>query len=444
MPHLTKENLFRKETLRFLAKEVVDNSKNFYCNKDGLLIQSVSSEGKVLNNKNILEDLGDYLPFFLYFGENNFCQNQVEQLKKNLNNGLLGTYQKKWNLSYITAFSHTDLILGLLDYYQSKREEEILVLGEKIIRQCVKKFKIDNSINSFYFPTLNLSLPIFDTIDGSFIELFVSLYELTKNDYYLNKARRLIEGLEKNIFFQKNSLIPERIFNSWSRFFSPLFKSKDRKVKVMKNDTNTLYGFLEYYKVTKDKEVKGLIERWFGSFSKHLISPPGGVLDWCEFSDGQRGKTGKISLITSSAVLDLFCDLYYFLENRIYLEEAKKIANFWLGKQSSLTNLFPLKEGQVNSDLDAETDMVIALIKISELTNNLIYRTAAKKAFEGIVRYHRKKRGYAFEVNIENGKVINDSYKVKFITLFLKDIILFLENKKIYQNKILFQLLKDR
>ncbi len=441
MIKLTKEKIFQKETLRVFAKEIIDNSKNLYCNKDGLLIQPFDSQGRILNSTNILEDLGDYLPFFLYFGEIDFCKKQIKGLKRNLKDGLLQSFLKKGNMSFITAFSHTDLILGLIDYYQSTGKKEILSLTQEIIERCIKEFKIGKTIDSFYFPVSKFSLPIFDTVDGSFIELFVNFYELTKDDYYLNKSKELIDGFEKNVFFQKHYLIPERIINNYAWLFNPLFKSKIKNIKVMKNNTNTLYGFLEYYKVTKNNQVKRLIEKWFDFFCKYLISPSGGVFDSYDFSNNQQG---KISLEANFATLDLFCDLHYFLGDDVYIKKAKKIADFWLKKQSNETKLFPIKEGKINSNLDAETDMIIALMKVFELTNNLIYKTAAEEAFEGIIRYHRKKKGYVLEVNIEDGKTTNDVYKIKFIILFLKSIILFLEGNKIYQDKKLFELLRDR
>lgn len=420
--------------------EIIKWVKNNYVNENKLLVQH-SKNGSV---SPILNDLGDYTPFLRYLREDEFCEIQFKELLNYLKSDLLAPSNRFARIGYVTPYEHSDLILGLLDDYAATKDPQKLQIAEQITQTVLKKFNTTNLKSSFYFPSLKIRLPLFDSTDGMYVELLVLLYKYTQKKHYLDLAEQIARRLIELPFFQKHGLFPS-LHSRIPWLFPKSIKKRFSEIKLMKHNTNTLFGFLELYKTKPTNEIKQAIDYWIKSVQEKLKSPEGGI---CGAAYLKRNdlKKAPIELTPNFAVLEVVCDAYHFLKEPDYLKFAKEIGDYWLREQSETTGLLPLYPDKKfkESYFDSETDMLIALHKLAEISGDKKYKIAADRIMEGIIKYHRLPGGYCLMVNTETGEVTDKFFKVKFITLFLKALILYDQNKTIYNNPVLFDLLKDR
>lgn len=425
------------------AQRIID-----FLKKDFLLESGTFTLTKIEDYKqpyHIFPDLGDFLPFFLYFNEDKFIDKQIEIFKKTLVNNILISEHKTLGLKNLAkSYEYSDLLYGLTDYYLSNKNDANKKLLIENIDTAIKIFSLDKKFNSFYLPKLKFHFPIQDSRDGMMIELFVDLYKIFKKDEYLKIAQNIFSNLVSQKFYKKH-----RIFSTFYTdnvfvkllLFKKSFKKYFHSSEIMKNNTNTLFAFLSLYNVTKNEEILSHIDNIVDSIKNKASIDSSGIV-----KTFFPNKKNELAFLTSSfALLDFLCDLYFNLKQVKDLEFAKKIANFWIAQQGK-TGLFPFYNGKNESYLDAETDMTIALFKLGELTGDEKYKIAAEKCFDGIIKYHGSKN-YVLSVNIDTGELINNSQKTKFLALFLKLLILKREISKgnrIYHNEELFNLLRDR
>lgn len=431
-----KNTIYAKE-----AHRIIDLLKKDFVFSDGSFL--LEKDGHGIFPHRIYADLGDFLPFFFYFGEKDFVYKQVSLYKKYLVNGLLISEFKSFGIpGLVKSYEYTDLLLGLLDLYLQDRTEENKKLLLDTVNIAVRIFNLDSNIRSFYYPALKLRLPTIDTRDGTFIEFFCDIYELTGEKRYLFIAENIYKHLISCDFYKKYHILPTFISNKYISYVISLFGYSNRLKTsiIMKNNTNTLFGFLSLFKSGK-KEILADIWNIIDSLMEQAIGASGGMI--MHFVPNNNPKEANLS--ASFAVIDFLCDLFFYTLDKKALLYARKIADFWIDKQGE-TGLFPSDSGTKESFLDAETDMTIALYKLWEHTGENKYKESADKCFEAIVKFHGSK-DYPLMVDINTGKVTNQTQRTKFLALFLKLLILKLEyekGKKIYSNINLWSLLRDR
>lgn len=437
--------------LKAESSEIIKWLKNDFTMADGLPFASLDGlNGFVDDKRHILNDLGDYLPFVSYYGDNGFCRTQLNVLSNFLDDGVLKPRDQILGIIPVTrAFEHTDLLLGLIDYYYQTKTEEAFKMIDNISRGVLKKFYRNKLILSRYLYRINSPLPVFNSIDGMFIELYTELNNLFPDRGYIEIAEELFNSITQIPFFQKTLLFPESYtvgFKGKLIKYFPSLKKSELIVNTMKDNTNMIYAFHELYRVNKNPEIRTIIDKWAQSFFNTMVTKEGGVIEKVWLNGNKFEVLKGVSLTSSFPVLDLLCDLTWTFKDASLLSKAKKIADYWIELQSHTTGLFPLEPDKNHSYLDSETDMIIALMKLSEITNERIYRESAERAFQGIIEHHKLKKGkgYSLSVDINSGKVVDYKVKVKFVSLLLKPFILFESRDKIYENSELFNLLKDR
>lgn len=401
--------------------------------RDFVLPSGALTWEKVLgeNSKaNLFPDLGDIVVFVENFGGRRLVEKQIEAYKKSLRNGILVSQFPTLGIrGFAKSYEYSDLLLGLVDNFTINPTEENKTLCVKNLEKAIEIFRFDKNISSFYYSTLGWHVPLVDTRDSMFIEIFLDAEKVFENPRYGEIAKNIYEKIKSSYFFKKNN------------FLSTHTPNISGKVVVCKNNTNTLFAWLALYLETKDEEVLSSIKRLLSSLERRALTEGGGVVMnlYDEKSDA------RANLTVSSALLDFSCDMFKFTGEAQALSIAKRIAEFWLKHQAS-TGLFPLKPSSKGSFLDSETDMSVALFKLFELTGSERYKSAADKCFQGIWQYHRKDN-YPLSVDIESGKTIKNVQRTKFLALFLKLLILqisYADGRTIYGDKNLWNLLRDR
>jgi len=430
------------ENLKSSAQEIVGwlTSPRFVL-ENGMLSCVVNGKKSPYH---LLPDLGDYLPFLIIFNAEEFAKQHMKDVVKLSPDGLVPTQIEKQGLKTLTSYEHTDFLLGLLDYYDLTGDKTYLPYTLTAAKKCIKTFKIGRLSRSYYSPQLHFSLPICDTRDGMFIELFNRLSKFDEN--FKQKSLQLFQSFIANKFFQKYSVFPEFILTSplikAASLISKKLNKRFKHVVATKNNTNTLFSFIDLYKKTEREDVASATIKLINGIQKQFSTGQALVRYKDKITD--KPKTNEIDLGANFAFIDALCDSYQFLKYDKAKNMAVNIADYWLEQQSVITGLFPLTSYVVYDDLDCQTDMMIALIKLSEISGDRKYYQAAEKCLEGVLKYHRTPDGYYLSINIYNGQVVRKGYKTKFIALFLKALYCFIQQKPIYSDEEFFELLKDR
>jgi len=433
--------MFSKKEIKEKIQEIFYLYQNVFLLPNGLPGRYVDGQsGEIAYQESLLADFGDYIPFFLYFKKDKkmsrFCSQQLALAEKEIKKDpLKRTY---WGIDLVHAFEYDDLLFGLYLYYLLSRGKKAKNLAAFILKNHFERFFVNRGFSSFYLPQFKLSLPVVNCLLGGFIEIYALFYKEFKKEKYLKRAEKLAGFFIENSFFKKFSLFPHHILPFACHF--PGLKTNE--VTLMKDNTATVWGLLELYKAANDEKIKKAILKWLSGFNSFL--PATSLPAQTIYFKRDKPTVQKTTLTAGFAAVDLLCDLSFFLKSQPAIKTAESIASAWLSLQNQQTGLLPLyPEGKI-SFLDSETDMSIALFKLYELTGRKAYQRKALKILQGIFKYHYQKNGYALGVNIESGKITRPKSNVKFNALLIKPLIYLLEKRAIYENPLLFELLKDR
>ena len=435
--YMETANQYEKE-----ARRVIALVKEKFVLPDGSLL--LERTGDYVFPHHIFPDLGDVAPFFLYFGESAFIDEQVRLYRKKLKNGLLVSEFPTLGLrNLVKTYEYTDLILGLLSVWEYDKTQENKRILDETVDAAIYAFHLDGTMRSMYHSVWHVRLPIIDTRDATLIECFTALYRATGEERHLKVAYSIFDQLIATPFYKKEGLFAD--YEPTNIFFRLLLRNnkKTKTATMCKNNTNTLFAFLDLYRITHDERVFAELERLTESVLQKVTTPEGAI--------GERFVSAAVPvracLTASFPVLDYLCDLAVEVpkwRDRA-LRAAQGIADFWLSKRGA-TNLFPLYADREETFFDSETDMTVGLYKLAELTGEKRYETAADETLEGILRYHAP-HDYPLAVSSKTGEVLNPTQRTKFLCLFLKVLILKIEQQKgvtVYGDAHLFELLKDR
>lgn len=418
------------------ARRIITLLKSDFVLDNGALCLNIHDDYK--SPFHIFPDLGDILPFLIYFREDEFIEQQIKVFKQTLKDGILFSEFPTFRIKGLAkSYEYSDLLLGLIDYNNFKKNIESKDLLLDNINKAIDIFKFNNNFCSFYWHKFKINLPVKDSRDGMMIELFVEIYNICKDKKYLDIAYNIYNKLTSTSFYRKHNIFPTFSAN---RLLS-LFSEKFRQGKLGKCNTNTLFAMLSLYQAIKDDKILNSIIKTVKNIQDKATVDKGGLV--AVYIPASKIK--QACLTPSFAMLDFLCDFYHVYNRQEDLDFAKDIAEYWINLQHK-NGLFPLFNDKVETFIDSETDMSVALYKLYELTNDNKYKDSADKCLEGIITMHGK-YDYVLSIDINSGKVLNGSKKSKFLTLFLKLLILkyeLLQSNCIYKDKKLFNLLKDR
>ncbi len=422
------------------ANRIISLLEKDFLMPNGALCHKITGGRK--SSHHILPDLGDVVPFMQYFGRDKLIQMQLYALDSILEEGVLISEFPALKISGLAkSYEYSDFILGLLDIYKKdrnqKNKDRLLFHVEKM----TEIFRYDNKISSWYHLGKKLHLPVIDSRDGMMIELYVELYEETRDSRYLVIAKNIAAQLSQLTFYKKHDVFPTLHCTLVPYGLMRLFRIKKFiQADIPKVNTNTLFGFLELYRITKEDWLLEVIDKTVSAIFKKA-SNKGGIV--ATYKPGNL--VVEANLTASFMLLDFLCDLYVEIKKERYLKYALSIAEFWLDRQTEI-GLFPLKASGGKTFLDSETDMTVALYKLYEITSDRRFKESADRCTVAIIKYHGQK-DYVLGVDSQTGRVVDNYQKTKFLALFLKLLILKIEQTykhEIYKNKELFNLLKDR
>lgn len=423
---MRKSERFSERALRDQAAWIIGCIKREFVNQQGLLVgggTDVTTE-----QSTIIDDLGDFLPMLAYFGEEEIADIHFSYLE-----------QSAHSLVFQEAFKYTDLIFGLLWYARvGVQRERALTLAKKVMDRCITSF-FTPSMHSFNgYKRAPSLLQVIDTSDSTFIEVFSEYASIMQEPMYQERADQVLKLLVEHTFFKQHHVLPMILSPRVSpRMLGIIFGDKARHVRLMKQNTNFGFGVAELARHSPS----------FGSYRKvfaDLISGIETIVREPGSAHNLISEQGDPELLTAFSLIDLYMEGHAVFAVQEYLEQARKTADYWLKHQSPTTGLFPKRIGAQETYLDSETDMAIALFRLSEVSGEQKYFTAAERVLAGVWAHHRGSRGYILEVDVDSGKPLFVHYKTKYLALSLKPIIYLLESDTMESSEVLRVLMKDR
>ncbi len=395
----------------------------------------------VLDPRNVVSDLGDIIPFSLEYGRDDFVYGQIQIIKQQYPDGLMASETPMLGISgLVKSYEYTDLLLGLAAYQQRHQVPENSAYIQMIADRAVQLFALDGRWSSVYAPQIKYPLPLRDFRDGMFIELLLTLGQLLQTDRYQKAIINLFSKLTADEDWQALSIWPAYCLTIGPRKVSRIVHKKYRRYEFVKANSNTIFGLYALYQASGRADVLEAIRKSINGSLEIFGQSKGVAMVW----ERSRGAS-DVRLTAGFTMIELLCDGNEYAPDGSWIDQAQAIADFWLNQQSDI-GLFPTVPGGETAFIDSNTDMIIALCKLSERTNNTHYAEAAWHCLAGMESVFVA-QGFPLHCCLSDGKPTVDVVKSKFIALFLKVYILkqhYLQGKSIYSSSTLFELLKDR
>ena len=448
------------------AREIIRHFKTTYINNKGFVARNFP-----VRDTGIYCDFDDMVPFFLYFGEDEFIRQQILLSRQATFNGLIVFNDK------IVSWRNDEYLGALCAFYKKQKNRE---LGEYI--SCCydnfKKYLMDaGHIYMFYDLKRKKRSRLYSTWAGGQIEVFLEnsdifpewkapalkTVDLWLDDYYfkrfglfafkshpyseffnyINGSWRINspsfhDRVNSHFYYLSRDTLKSRLRESF--FMSLVDLPTGFHFQFMKANTNFVFALLTAYSLTRDDRYKKAIERWITSVKTNLFR------DGMIYGNYRLANYNQAYTLTDNFVMiDILCDAYHFLEkNEAYLDFAKAIADSWL-KTRWKNGLFPVRPDALFDHIDDNIDFSIALRRISELTGDKNYSDIGFQCIESILKIHQQEDGYVTSVSREGQLPEAAVVDPKYNGLLLKGIISNLErDKAIYNDLELHDLLKDR
>ena len=398
------------------------------------MFTAVNVKGQVIDETPIIADFGDILPFLYEEGHHSFVRQQLALAQPYLWRGL---YSQN---GAVRTFDNHDFLLGLLDLYQLSGDSAFLKGCEQALQTLWRDMRrcdqlIDKRVVNAPYAWLNRANPY----NGGFVEVLVDLYAITGQDSYLAQAVGEAAKWINGRFFQRHHLF-RRINFVESELLSTVAArlASGPLVRLFKDNTNLMFGLVALYTQAPNDELKSAILNWVAGFERYFLSD-GAV--YLHLDNHFQGVDRDIKAAFSA--LDLLCDIYWFVEPAAdILRSARRISDYWLGQQWS-SGLFPQQPNGSYDHLDCNTDMSIALCKLSQLTAESSYLEAAYRCCQANLTHHYTDRGFVLSVDRE-GRIYDERIITKYQGLLLKLALIDWNNLEIYGNERVYNLLKDR
>lgn len=385
-------------------------------------------------------EFGDWAPFLYMAGAVPFVREQTERLAAAIDGGMeietpYAGAKRLLLPRRANAFHYTDMILGLLDLADLGWKGLPAELAGRAFSRVVERHQEDGWICQWRLPAWNVRVPVAESTGALYIELALDLAEKTGDPEPARLARTWGENFTGLPFFGRTGLFPEHVVVRES-FLNRFVRVEASGVRLAKHNLAVPAAFLALWKATRQPQYRHGIDWWHEGVRRHFLTPEGGASAFIRFSAGGQLVERSRPHIKNHGLVDLLCDLAYFLEDASFLETARRVADFWAARQSPKTGLLPKEPDSRVSFLDGQTDWTVALLKLADLTGESRYLKAALGILEGTLLHHRTERGYVNGVDVETGAVADDLVETRYGTLLLKPVLFLQAGAPLYADRI--------
>jgi hypothetical protein len=190
------------------------------------------------------------------------------------------------------------------------------------------------------------------------------------------------------------------------------------EVRLTKDNVSLVFALIAAFRATRSAVFRDAVLHWLSGFERWLFSDgtvsPGMVLS--------TGKRWPVRSTETFICIDLLADVYWHVDrNERWLRMARQVADFWLSCAWD-SGLVPVEPEGISDWLDTQTDLVVALSKLAELTKVESYAFSAEKMLQAILHLHATKNGYVNAI-FRDGSAADPRIQPKFNALLLKALI---------------------
>ena len=442
------------QNMKTAITSIINLFKNEYQSSSGFPIYALNGlTGQCVTSRTLLSELDDYLTFFYMLKEYDYVKRQIDLLQIEVNNDpfIFKTPQirvsKGLGLPLRKFYPHNDnqdyveILYALIELYDMSGEIQYLDIFTELLDEIISGFYKDNQLYTWRLRPYGQIIPIADAMSGMYIEILMEAGTITKNHRYIEIANQIKDRWIHSKLFKKYGIFPLIDADKpWS--FIPKVNRLMGKAELAKSNSAMGAGLIAMTSFKgKNFEIDGTIQKWVQGLEKCFLTDRGVFAHLPDFSSEYA--SGPI-LSTNFAMIDIYCDLYVFYNKEKYLNRAVKIAEFFIEFQHGDTGLFPDNINSYRSYLDGNTDLAVSLYRLSELTQDNRFYDAGYRAINGVIKFHRCKYGYYRDVDIRSGNVINPIVETRFVSLFLKALILYSSDENIYGSEGNWSRFRDR
>ncbi len=448
----------RNEAARFdeAIGRITSWFQSIYVMKSGFPAYEINGDtGEHLGHRDLLAELDDYLPFFWMAGETEYVRRQLRllnerlseslflfnrpQIRRKVGIGLPGPLRRI--VPYSDVQDYVEILYGLLELHGLCPELDTLNPARELFRHIIRNFGSNGRLHSFRLMPFGPVLPVMDAMTGMYIEIGVELFEKTGERGYLDTVAQWCRTwLNTDLCRAFGFFASTQLTGIWKKIRA--LRRYTRRVELAKANTSMAFGLIALARIPDTTGwALPALERWLRGIHSRFITENGVFTHFPRLDDAP---VHLPILSTNFALIDIFCDVAHAFNRPEYLDSARCIADFYLQHQSSETGLFPDEIGGHRSYLDANTDLAVALYRLTELTKEDDYREAGLRALDGILRFHQAPFGYYRDVEINTGAPIRSLVETRFVSLFLKALLLYRDRPELYSGHDAWARYRDR
>lgn len=414
----------------------LDLLKTTYCRSDdGLLVSEIDATGTITNSSPIVPDFGDILPFLAYAGEGAFALRQIEAARRYLSDGLFLADGR------VCLFLNHDWLLGLVDVGQMLQSEPLIDLAKQATETIWRDFEhdgylIDERPQIVRPRSLLLKASPFNL---GYVALWLDLYGLTGDVAYLRRSQAIMARWLQTSQFRERGVFCAQYPRATQVALRMIPRKSHKRVLLFKDNTNAVWSLLDLARADcTNPEWRLAIQRWLDGYHDLFFNSgrPFLALD-------SRFCGLEPSLLSAFSSIDLLCDIAHEgIARAEALALATQIAEAWISLQWD-NGLFPIHPSSHRDHLDANVDMVIALLKLAAMLDADHFERAARKAAEAVLTLHAREHGFVLSVNPAGGDACS-RYITKYQALVLKLALVPDRGIDLEADTVLLRLLRDR
>ncbi|MBN2057024.1 hypothetical protein JW905_19005 [bacterium] len=437
--------------------EIVDWFSGFYTSPDGFPYFELDGDtGTPIGCRTLIAELGDYLPFLLHCGAESYVDAQLKLFTRRFETTYpLFTRPVTRNIrgvrlalpggrspAYTDILDYSEILFGLIECARETGNDALLTLAHRVFEQVEHLFLKNDRFYSWRLVHLKRRFPLCEPLSGMIIEAAVDLYDSGLGRHYLDVAAAAARVWIQSPFFTRHRVFPSGMVHRPFIRHLPKFRSVTGRAELCKANTSMVWALEALHRSTGEGEWLEALRNWEAGLRSKFGSEEGGFYQFAALP-GHTPIHNPI-LSTNFAVLEFYVDMFVATTDQKMLHHAMLLADFWLARQSGVTGLFPDESDRPISYLDGNTDLIIALLKVWEVSGEERYRQSARRALKGILRFHRCDFGYVREVEMNTGNTTNSLIETRFVSLLLKVLLVFAKDWSITGKNGCDSLVRDR
>lgn len=412
-----------------------------YTPTGGLLARRVdAARGEIVDGRGLVDELGDYVQYvFLVgreLGRDDWRAWAIEQI---LRAGRL--HQRPSGLilrrplrgagrpEFFNALDIGDTIWGLSEMVALSGDDRVTRIAERFVDGL---WRLGLSRGQVAYGTLTAGgrawwrVPLTEPMTAGYVgEALVNLHLATGRESYLARAEALLRPWLRSRTFVRHGLFGRWVTRSLPglrTLFDAQFRLRRHHginvCRLTKGDTFLVMALLGLWRVTRDEKIRRGLTRWSeavgrlrladGRFANHL--------------DLRTGRRWWVKLSENHSVIECLLDLYHDLGLSRALSWATDCARGWL-RLTTAAGLIPESDQEDRAHLDPQSDFMIDLLKLHQVTGDGKFGAAGEDLFQAVMKHHRLDYGLAQSVEAQTGRPLGGQVETKFLGLFLKGLL---------------------